>query len=238
MSERTTRGKGGRRGGQEDAFAPASSLLVHDIKNLSFRLGALLQNLEKNYEDPLFKRSVVDVLSDTVERMNRLVSRCRDTREGVIIKYRVDLNEILSGIVEAIARNGGNGEGILIEERYTRIPKVWGDPDFLGEAFAIVIQNGLEAMNENGGKLVLSTESAVARTGKRKVVVRIRDTGCGMTPEFLRNCLFSPFVTTKLEGLGMGLYACRKILDIHDAAIRVSSRAGRGTTFRIAFDAA
>ncbi len=74
-----------------DAFTPANSLLVHDIKNLSFRLGALLQNLQKHYDDPLFKKSVVDILDDTVDKMDRMVRRCRDRREGVSREYPVEL---------------------------------------------------------------------------------------------------------------------------------------------------
>ena len=44
-----------------EGLEPANSLLVHDVKNLSFRLGALLQNLDTHYEDPLFKKSIRDV---------------------------------------------------------------------------------------------------------------------------------------------------------------------------------
>ncbi len=237
MGDVTERGHNLRQRNRGDAFASANSLLVHDIKNLSFRLGALLQNLQKHYDDPLFKKSVVDILDDTVDKMDRMVRRCRDRRDGVIIKYPVDLNEILDRIIGGIPEEEHNERGILIEARYGRIPKIWGDPDFLGEAFAIIIQNGLEAIEEEKGKVTLETRSTTTRSGKRMVVVRISDTGCGMEPEFIRKCVFSPFCTTKADGLGMGLYACKKIVTLHEGSIRVSSRVGRGTMFLIAFDA-
>ena len=222
-----------------ETFSSAGSLLVHDIKNLSFRLGALLQNVQNNYEDPLFRDSVVEILSDTVEKMDQMVRRCRDRRDGVIIKYPIDLNEILDRIVEGIPeRSGGQETGVFIEARYGRVPKIWGDPEFLGEALAIIIQNGLEAMEEGKGNLILETSCSDTRSGRKRVTVRIADTGCGMQPEFVRSRLFAPFVTTKQNGLGMGLYACQKIIALHEGTIRVSSRVGRGTTFRISFDAA
>jgi signal transduction histidine kinase len=210
---------------------------VHDVKNLSFRLSALLHNLETHYEDPLFKKSVVEVLSDTVARMDRLVRQCRDAHEGLVFRYPLDLNEILNGVVESLPRTEAGDGGITIEERYARIPRIWGDPAFLAEALAIVVRNGIESMEDRGGRLLITTLTSKTRAGKKKVEARIRDTGCGMPPDFIKDGLFSPFVTTKADGLGMGLYACRKIIALHDGVIGVRSVVGRGTTFRISFDA-
>ena len=124
-------------GRRDGGFDPASSLLVHDIKNLSFRLGALLQNLENSYEDPLFKKSVVEILNDTVRRMNGIVQRCRDRKGEVIIKVPVDLNDILNRLVDSLPRPYQEKAGVFIEESYGRIPKIWGDaqlmkPTYLG----------------------------------------------------------------------------------------------------------
>jgi hypothetical protein len=105
---------------------------VHDIKNLSFRLGLLLRNVQDHFEDPLFRQSVVDVLRETVDKMDRMVRRCRDYGEGVMIRYPVDLNEVLDGIIEALPEHGRRGAGLLVEARYGRIPKIWGDPEVLG----------------------------------------------------------------------------------------------------------
>ncbi len=219
------------------ALEPLNSLLVHDIKNLSFRLGALLKNLDRNYEDPLFKRSVVEVIADTVQRMDGIVRRCRDRKDEVIIKIPVDLNEILHGVIESLPRAYRSRHDILIEEDYVRVPRMWGDPEFLREAFAILVQNGLEALGDRGGRLAIATGSMKTRSGRRRVIARIADNGCGMSREFVRRHLFVPFVTTKGDGLGMGLYACRKIVAVHHGSIQVFSREGRGTKFRLAFDA-
>jgi signal transduction histidine kinase len=64
-------------------------------------------------------------------------------------------------------------------------------------------------------------------------VVEIADTGPGMSKEFMGRDLFAPFVTTKPRGLGLGLYTCRQIIQMHDGEIKVRSELGRGTVFSI-----
>lgn len=218
-----------------EAIDSTNSLLVHDIKNLSFRLCSLLQNLENNYEDPLFKKSVVDILTDTVNRMDQIIHRCQGPREDLIVKYKVDLNEILNGLVENLPQTVR--KRFFIEERYERIPKIWADPKYLKEGFIVLIDNALESMQAGERRLSIDTTSRVTRSGRHKVVVRIADTGCGMSREFIRHHLFAPFTSTKDHGLGLGMYAARKIFSLHDGTIRVTSREGRGTTFRIDFPA-
>ncbi len=64
-------------------------------------------------------------------------------------------------------------------------------------------------------------------------MLRVRDTGRGMTEEFVRRDLFRPFATTKPAGLGIGLAQSKAIVEGHGGAILVDSRPGRGTSFEI-----
>ena len=66
----------------------------------------------------------------------------------------------------------------------------------------------------------------------RFVVIRIRDTGRGITPEAMER-LFFPFFTTKPGGSGIGLAIAKKIVDSHQGMIDVESEAGVGATFSI-----
>ena len=61
----------------------------------------------------------------------------------------------------------------------------------------------------------------------------IRDTGKGMTKDFIENRLFQPFSSTKKQGMGIGLYQSKSIVDSHGGIIEASSVLGEGTMFVI-----
>ena len=65
------------------------------------------------------------------------------------------------------------------------------------------------------------------------VEVPVRDNGCGMSRDFIDKSLFRPFQTTKKQGMGIGLYHCKTIVEAHGGRIEVESEEGRGTTFRV-----
>ena len=75
----------------------------------------------------------------------------------------------------------------------------------------------------------------LVRTGKEEgwAWVEVQDRGCGMTTEFVAEKLFHPFQTTKPNGMGIGLYQSKMIVEEHGGRIEVISRPGQGSTFRV-----
>ena len=61
----------------------------------------------------------------------------------------------------------------------------------------------------------------------------VRDTGCGMSKEYIETRLFKPFQTTKQKGMGVGLFHCKTIVEAHGGRIEVESEEGKGTVFRV-----
>jgi signal transduction histidine kinase len=205
------------------------SVVIHDLKNLAFRLSALLQNMEESYENPLFKQSMAEILGDTVRKMNAIVSRYRQSRQQIVVKLKVDINQILMKSIEDIPPR--RMRDLQTEFSLIELPLIWGDPFYLHNAFRSVIENGIDAM-PRGGTLTISTKLATQRK-KKKICVEISDTGAGMSESFVRDELFSAFRTTKDTGLGLGLFTSKQILALHSGKIEVMSTPGSGTTFRI-----
>jgi signal transduction histidine kinase len=209
------------------------SVIVHDLKNLAFRLSALLQNMEINYENPLFKTSMMEILADTVGKMDTIVKRFRDHQQQVIIKLRINVNDLLIAMLNTLPKKAVKQIEIVTE--LGELPTIWGDAFYLREAFTNLVENALDAMPK-GGTLSLRTWRSDTRR-KSRVIVEISDTGIGISPEYLDSKLFQPFVTTKDHGMGLGLYTSQQIFALHHGQMEVESAPDEGTTFRVVFPA-
>jgi two-component system NtrC family sensor kinase len=109
------------------------------------------------------------------------------------------------------------------------LPKAFCDAAQVEQLLLALSMNAIEAM-PRGGNLWLAT--AVADAGH--VTLKVRDDGCGIPPELMKN-IFEPFHTTKQGGssAGLGLAVSRSIVERHRGRIEVQSEPGRGTTFTI-----
>jgi len=65
------------------------------------------------------------------------------------------------------------------------------------------------------------------------VELSVEDNGCGMSGEFIEKSLFRPFQTTKKQGMGIGLFHSRMIVEAHRGRIEVESEEGKGSVFRV-----
>ncbi|CAN5654270.1 hypothetical protein BH18ACI4_BH18ACI4_24410 [soil metagenome] len=206
------------------------SILAHDMKNLSFRLRCLGQNAEVNYEDPEFRESFVRTLRDTTQEMDQMVRRFREQKETVIVKLRINLNEVVRSALNNIRRDA---QGVRMTEQYDRLPSLWADALLVENAVYNIVANACDAMPLGGHLAVRTQLMQNDGDGPQHVLVEIADSGIGMAEEFVQNELFAPFVTTKAQGLGLGLYTCQQIIRMHGGRIRVYSELGRGTVFSL-----
>ena len=91
------------------------------------------------------------------------------------------------------------------------------DEACIEEVFENLILNSLEAMFHKKGKLTIEAETTAGET-----VIKITDTGCGMSKSFIEKSLFHPFKTTKKNGIGLGLYTCREVLRLARVELRLN----------------
>ena len=221
-------------------------VLVHDVKNMSFRLRLLLSNLDEHWSDPEFRKTVRDLLASTVERLEEIAGRFIAHEDAVLIKVELDPNELVRRVAERPTRRGaraaGSGSGSAtgtagptVSLALGEVPRVWGDPYYLTDAFQSLLENACEAASPGGKILIRTFAGGSAR--RRKAVLEFIDNGAGMTPEFLRDRLFRAFETTKPQGVGLGLATAGHIVRFHRGSIRVLSQPGGGTLVRVALPA-
>jgi len=124
---------------------------------------------------------------------------------------------------------------VQVEREFAPVPRVSANPGQLQQVLLNLLVNARQAM-PSGGRLILRL-SHDEPAGF--VDLMVRDTGCGMTPEVLRR-IFEPRFSTKAGpdetgkgGSGLGLTACREIVESHRGRIRVESAPGKGTAITV-----
>jgi signal transduction histidine kinase len=106
------------------------------------------------------------------------------------------------------------------------VPEIEADPVALQEAFAQIMINAYEAMPK-GGRLIVR----IGPYGPG-ALVSVADTGAGISSDQIKE-IFSPFVTSKTSGAGMGLSKVYLLVEEHGGSINVESSPGAGTTFEV-----
>jgi PAS domain S-box-containing protein len=134
----------------------------------------------------------------------------------------------------------------IVSKSLTNDDQIFADPVQMHQILMNLCTNAAHAMREKGGTLDIRVFKTSLQEGNpmplpninagEYVILKVSDTGSGMTPETL-NQVFDPFFTTKQpgEGTGLGLSVVHGIIKSHDGYIAVESEAGKGTTFHVYF---
>jgi hypothetical protein len=208
-----------------------SAFYLHDLKNLAGSLSLLVQNAEQFGGDPEFQASAMRTIRKTSQRiidlMGELASQAKepDLSEGFITQS-VDMNMLIEETLAAV-----NGPGCKPNfHPGPEVPMLQLKSESIKQVLLNLILNARQATNENG-----TIDVFTAYDGEQ-VIVEIVDTGEGISAVQLEN-LFQPFKSSKKNGLGVGLFQCKRIVEDHQGMIHIESQEGRGTTVIITFPA-
>jgi PAS domain S-box-containing protein len=206
--------------------------LAHEINNplqsVIGCLGLVRESLEAGDEEDV--RELLQIAAEELDRAARTVSDLRDMNKpaGPEDREPADVNLQLEHIL-MLTRNQCQKRGVEVEWRPAEdLPMLMLVPDRMNQVYLNLLLNALDAM-PGGGRLCVSTG---CDGGLGQVWIAFADTGRGIAPEDLPH-VFDPFYTTKSEGLGLGLYITRNILEQHGGRIEVESLLGEGATFTI-----
>jgi len=206
-----------------EAFQTMSAFFVHDLKNLASKLSLTMQNLPIHFDNPEFRNDALRAISDSVAKINAMSSGLSLLRQKIVLeRTETDLNGLITSTINIL-----NGcKGAIIQD-LKPLPRFLMDPEQIQKVLTNLILNANEAV-ENGGEIRVSTEQT-----NGWIVLSVSDNGCGMSKDFMEKSLFRPFKTTKKQGLGIGLFHSKMIVEAHQGRIEVQSEEGKGTTFRV-----
>jgi PAS domain S-box-containing protein len=144
------------------------------------------------------------------------------------VRQCLDVNDIIREMTFLLHETAKrNSIGIRTELDPT-LRKTSADPVQLQQVLLNLMMNAIEAMRENGGEIVITSEWAEEGDD---LVISVIDAGVGLPPGCSER-VFDAFFTTKENGTGMGLCICRRIVEAHGGRLIAIPNAGPGATFR------
>jgi putative PEP-CTERM system histidine kinase len=207
-----------------EAFQVMSAFFMHDLKNLASRLSLVTQNLPIHFDNPEFRNDALKTISQSLDKINGMCSRLSLLSQKLELHFQeVDLNELLKITLKGL-------DGLLKAKPILELqplPKTLLDPEQIQKVLTNLILNANEAIRSEGGiKIATNLQENL-------LILSISDDGCGMAKEFMETRLFRPFQTTKRQGMGIGLFHSKKIIEAHQGRIEVESEGGKGSTFKL-----
>lgn len=215
------------------ALGEMGSALAHELNQpLSAIAGfveasaVLIDRLDGEVPDRV--REFMDKAVAQTHRAGAVIRRLRElTRKGACRRSIEDVNAVVEDTC-AFAALGTATEGIDVEvDLEPDLPPVLIDSVQVQQVLLNLVRNSIDALS---GRETGAISIATARRSDVVEVV-VSDTGPGVPPE-VRERLFEPFVSTKPDGIGIGLGICRTIVEAHGGEIFFDTGAGNGSTFR------
>jgi len=207
---------------QFESFNRMSTFVVHDLKNLVSQLSLLLSNAEKHKANPEFQKDMIDTVDLSVQKMRRLLQKLSS---GPIMEQPVPL--LIEKVLQQAVADKSAAEPRPVLEIQDAGLEVLANRASLERVIGHLIQNAIEATPKDGQVAVRLTK------GSGTAVIEVRDTGHGMSAEFIHARLFRPFESTKSAGMGIGVFESREYIHELGGQVEVASSESSGTTFRV-----
>jgi len=216
------------------AMGEMASALAHELNQPLTAIANYLKGSQRLLADesgdrPAMLRDAMDKAADQAMRAGQIIRRLRDFVARGEAERRVESAKKLAEEAGALALVGVKDQGVRVRFRFNpTVDLVLADKVQIQQVLLNLIRNAVEAMEGCARReLVISTMPA----DDAMVAISVADTGAGVAPE-IANQLFQPFVTTKRQGMGVGLSISRTIVEGHGGRISCEPNPGGGTIFR------
>lgn len=216
-----------RRSDRLAALGQLSAGLAHELRNPLGTIRASAEMLSRSVSgENEVAREVAGFISSEVDRANSLVTRFLEFARPLELRLApADLAKVIDRAVALVERE--IGPSITIWKNYSlEIPPIPLDAELMERVFYNLLLNAAQA-TAAGGAVTVKT-----RLAGPAAEISIIDRGSGIDPALL-DSIFNPFVTSKPNGVGLGLAIVSKIVDEHGGKITVESEPGKGSIFRV-----
>ncbi len=213
----------------EEFWRELAEKVAHEIRNPLVSISTFAQLLPEKKHDKDFIKDYHETVLESVSKLNHIVERLEKLSDSSQLTLSEgNINSILEETVEEFKEEFKKQNINLNKNITSSVPACLLDGDKLKEAFSNLIRNSLSAMS-SGGRLDVSTSYDA---NQKQIQVTFKDNGKGIEDEALSK-VYSPFYTTGIKGLGLGLPIVKQIVEKHGGTSSISSIPKKGTTFDI-----
>lgn len=214
-----------------------AAMLAHEVRNPLAGISGAAQLLSMNANDD--DQNLADLIGKEARRIGTLVSRFEHFSDSRPVRFQsFNIHDVLDRAIRSAM--AGYGSDVSFVKNYDpSLPLASGEEDQILQVFQNLLKNACEATSETQGVIKVSTayQSGVKfnatgeQTASLPLQIKVSDNGGGI-PNHIISEIFEPFVTSKLNGTGLGLPLVSKIVTDHGGLIEVDTTRN-GTEFTI-----
>jgi signal transduction histidine kinase len=211
------------------ALGELAAGIAHEIRNPLTGIAVVLDILKGKKRLSRADNDLISQANDEIEGLEKLIANLLVFAKPKKFVFEfADMNDILTSICFLINEKCNKQNIELKLKLHENIQKTYMDHERIKQGLLNVVINAIQAMPK-GGHLLLETDVYCENeaTG-RYIIVKIKDTGVGISKEDLSR-IFDPFFTTHNDGTGLGLSITHSIIKKHNGVINVDSEKGKGT---------
>jgi two-component system sensor kinase FixL len=218
-----------------------TSALAHELRQPLTAISAFgrgcLRLLRQAPAQPELLQEGIEQVVDQAERAGEIIERLREfVRGGTSQRMAIEVSELVNAAIALIQIEAARHR-IAVEAKIpSNLPAVMADRIQIEQVLLNLLRNAIEAISGAGmapGAVVVEAREA----DQRRVEILVSDTGPGVMDE-TRAHLFEPFVTTKPQGMGLGLVISRSIMEAHQGRLRLARSGSNGAVFTFDLPAA
>jgi signal transduction histidine kinase len=206
--------------------------VAHEIRNPLTAMKMWLFSIRETVQGNAELERKLGIISEEIARLESIVRDFLEfSRPRTLDLQRQDVAAVIDQTLELLGpRFQAEKIGITCTARPV-LPPVMADAAQLKQVLLNLLGNAADAI-AGGGEIRITSNAEKDADGRPMVVVRICDTGSGMSQDIQRR-IFEPFFTTKEKGTGLGLCIAAQVMDRHGGGLVLESSTEKGTTFAV-----
>lgn len=219
--------------GKLSSLGALASGIAHEIRNPLTIIKMLIDDLSKDPNNPFLEDT--NVMKSEIDRMAEIINQFLDfARPKKLTKIKNNINMLLRETLRFLQIELSNKNVEVDLNLYSTLPSIYCDQNQLKQVFINLILNAAKAIElENIKEGIVTIKTGVRLYDSKKTVkITIEDNGPGIPNEIIDK-IFEPFITTKEQGIGLGLSLSYQIIENHNGIIEAQNNIHGGAKFTI-----